>query len=75
MSAEAVKACVPGLDLDGASGLVALSGGEFGDLSEKAMHLCGLQFIYEFSRGKVDEALQAPDEPDNSGGELDPTIV
>ena len=44
MTAEAVKACIPGLDLDG-QGLVALSGGEFGELSEKAMHLCGLQFI------------------------------
>ena len=79
MTAEAVSACIPGLDLDGARGLVALSGGEFCTLAEKAMHLCGLQFIFEFSRGKVDEALSGEGatltEAANEGGEVDPTIV
>ena len=82
MTAEAVKACIPGLDLDGARGLVALSGGEFCTLAEKAMHLCGLQFIFEFSRGKVDEALSGEgagatltEAAANEGGEVDPTIV
>ena len=75
MAAESVKACIPGLDIDSASGLVALAGGEFSTLAEKAMHLCGLQFVFDFSRGKVDEALHATDEKPDSGGELDPTIV
>ena len=77
MTAEAVKACIPGLDLDGARGLVALSGGEFCTLAEKAMHLCGLQFILDFSRGRVNEALSGQavttTEAANEGGELDPT--
>ena len=79
MTAEAVAACIPGLDLDGARGLVALSGGEFCPLAEKAMDLCGLQFIYEFSRGKVEEALGEPGatltESDSEGGTADPTFA
>ena len=78
MSGESVKACIPGLDIDGAFRLVALSGGEFGELAEKAMHLCGLKFVYDFARSKVDEAMHDPmtlTEAADEGGRLDPTIV
>ena len=69
---ESVKACIPGLGLD-AEGLLALSGGDFGDLAGKAMQLCGLQVVHDFARSKVDEALNATDEQPASGGEVDPT--
>ena len=80
MAAESVKACIPGLERDGAEGLVGLSGGEFGDLAEKAMQLCGLQFVYDFARRKIDEAMQDAPEPTlteaaNEGGQVDPTSV
>ena len=47
---ESVKACIPGLERDGAEVLVALSGGEFADLAGKAMQLCGLQVVHDFAR-------------------------
>ena len=72
MAVESVKACIPGLDLD-AEGLVALSGGEYGDLAEKAMQLCGLELVLKFARGKIDEAMNATDEKPDSDGEVDPT--
>ena len=76
MAVESVKACIPGLERDSAEGLVALSGGEYSDLAEKAMQLCGLQFVYDFARGKVDEVLHNSTtltEAANEGGEVDPT--
>ena len=54
---------------------MALSGGEYGDLAGKAMQLCGLQFVYDFARSKVDEALHRSDAPDDAGGEVDPTFA
>ena len=80
MAAESVKACIPGLERDGAEGLIGLSGGEFGDLAEKAMQLCGLQFVYDFARRKIDEAMEdapesTPTEAAAEGGQVDPIIV
>ena len=81
MAVESVKACIPGLKRDGAEGLVALAGGEYGDLAEKAMQLCGLQFVFDFARVKVDEALDTTPktttltEAANRGGEVDPTFA
>ena len=77
MAVESVKACIPELERAGAEQLVALSGGEYGDLAGKAMQLCGLQFVHDFARSKIDEALQTTTltEAANEGGEVDPTIA
>ena len=71
MAVESVKACIPELERAGAEQLVALAGGEFGDLAGKAMQLCGLQFVHDFARGKIDEALHPKTltEAANEGGE------
>ena len=77
MAVESVKACIPELERDGAEQLVALSGGEYGDLAGKAMQLCGLQFVHDFARSKIDEALHPKTltEAANEGGEVDPTFA
>ena len=47
MCAGSVEACVPGLNLDQASQLVLLSGGEMSPLSVKAQSLCGLDALLQ----------------------------
>ena len=66
---ESVKACIPGLTIHDAEQFVALSGGDNGNLAEKAMELCGFEFVVDFARNKIDEAIQGAD-PD---GQVDPT--
>ena len=66
---ESVKACIPGLAVHEAEQFVALSGGDNGELAEKAMELCGFEYVVDYTRNKIDEVIQGVD----SGSQVDPT--
>ena len=60
VAAAAVKACIPGLDNDGATRLVAAApGGELSELVASAFRMCGLNATANDSAGE-DAGLEDP---------------